>query len=204
MFMRRVIARILSTIALIGIVALPAASLLQAQAAPKGSTGKCADGTFTSAKTKSGACSSHGGVATWFADKPAKPPKPSTPAAAPAAAPARPAAKGLPAGATGKCTDGTYTKAKSQQGACSSHGGVAQWFATAGPATPAPGPARPAPGPARPSPAAPPAPAPAPAGAPADASALCNDGTYSHSQHRSGTCSQHKGVKQWLKQLPPQ
>lgn len=202
MLTRRVVARILSGIALVGVLGLPT---LHAQAAPKGSTGKCTDGTFTSAKNKQGACSAHGGVATWFADtKPAKPAR----ASAPAPAPAPPAPKGPPAGATGKCTDGTFTKAKTQQGACSSHGGVAQWFATAGPATPAPGPARPAPGPARPSPAAAPAPAPvpaaAPAGAPADATALCNDGTYSKSQHRSGTCSQHKGVKQWLKQLPPQ
>ncbi len=27
--------------------------------------------------------------------------------------------------------------------------------------------------------------------------ALCNDGTWSYSQHRSGTCSHHGGVKQW-------
>jgi hypothetical protein len=39
-------------------------------------------------------------------------------------------------------------------------------------------------------------------GAPATATALCNDGTYSSSQHRSGSCSGHKGVKQWLKVIP--
>src|SRR5512142_3093347 len=33
---------------------------------------------------------------------------------------------------------------------------------------------------------------------PAGASALCGDGTYSFSQHRSGTCSHHGGVSQWL------
>ena len=33
---------------------------------------------------------------------------------------------------------------------------------------------------------------------PAGASAKCNDGTYSFSEHRSGTCSGHKGVAQWL------
>src|SRR5512135_1701567 len=33
---------------------------------------------------------------------------------------------------------------------------------------------------------------------PAGASALCGDGTYSFSQHRSGTCSRHGGVSQWL------
>ena|ERR1035437_10089064 len=33
---------------------------------------------------------------------------------------------------------------------------------------------------------------------PAGASAQCRDGTYSFSQHRSGTCSHHGGVAQWL------
>ena len=34
--------------------------------------------------------------------------------------------------------------------------------------------------------------------APAGASAECRDGTYSFSQHRSGTCSHHGGVAEWL------
>ncbi|MGW8555464.1 DUF3761 domain-containing protein [Streptomyces tubercidicus] len=38
--------------------------------------------------------------------------------------------------------------------------------------------------------------------APAGASAQCNDGTYSHSQHRRGTCSHHHGVATWLRSLP--
>lgn len=33
---------------------------------------------------------------------------------------------------------------------------------------------------------------------PAGATAQCNDGTYSFSQHRQGTCSNHGGVEQWL------
>jgi len=37
--------------------------------------------------------------------------------------------------------------------------------------------------------------------APAGASARCKDGTYSSSQHRSGTCSRHGGVQDWLKDL---
>jgi hypothetical protein len=37
--------------------------------------------------------------------------------------------------------------------------------------------------------------APAP---PPGATAECWDGTYSFSQHRSGTCSHHGGVKRWL------
>jgi hypothetical protein len=35
-------------------------------------------------------------------------------------------------------------------------------------------------------------------GVPAGATAQCNDGTYSFSQHRSGTCSHHGGVAKWL------
>ena len=41
-------------------------------------------------------------------------------------------------------------------------------------------------------------PAYSPGGAPAGASAVCRDGTYSFSQHRSGTCSHHGGVARWL------
>lgn len=33
---------------------------------------------------------------------------------------------------------------------------------------------------------------------PTGATAQCRDGTYSFSQHRSGTCSHHGGVAQWL------
>lgn len=34
--------------------------------------------------------------------------------------------------------------------------------------------------------------------APSGATARCGDGTYSFSRHRSGTCSHHGGVAQWL------
>ncbi|AHH17048.1 hypothetical protein DUF 3761 [Nocardia nova SH22a] len=34
--------------------------------------------------------------------------------------------------------------------------------------------------------------------APDGATAQCSDGTYSFSQHRSGTCSGHGGVARWL------
>jgi Protein of unknown function (DUF3761) len=33
-----------------------------------------------------------------------------------------------PTGATAKCVDGTYSKTKTRQGACSKHGGVSQWI----------------------------------------------------------------------------
>jgi hypothetical protein len=35
------------------------------------------------------------------------------------------------------------------------------------------------------------------------ASALCSDGTYSYSAHRSGTCSWHHGVAEWNPLIPP-
>ncbi|HEX3910736.1 MAG TPA: DUF3761 domain-containing protein [Solirubrobacteraceae bacterium] len=37
-----------------------------------------------------------------------------------------------------------------------------------------------------------------PSGPPAGATAECSDGTYSFSESRSGTCSSHGGVAQWL------
>jgi len=41
-------------------------------------------------------------------------------------------------------------------------------------------------------------PAYSPGGVPNGATALCGDGTYSFSQHRSGTCSHHGGVAKWF------
>jgi hypothetical protein len=35
--------------------------------------------------------------------------------------------------------------------------------------------------------------------APAGATAKCRDGTYSFSQHASGTCSRHGGVAVWIR-----
>jgi Protein of unknown function (DUF3761) len=41
-------------------------------------------------------------------------------------------------------------------------------------------------------------PAYSPSAVPGGATAVCRDGTYSFSQHRSGTCSHHGGVAKWL------
>lgn len=55
------------------------------------------------------------------------------PAAAPTSAPAAPHARAggvdnNPAGATAQCKDGSYSHAKTHQGACSRHGGVGKWL----------------------------------------------------------------------------
>jgi hypothetical protein len=66
---------------------------------------------------------------------------------------------------------------------------------TAAPATQPPATQPPATEPPATEPPATDAPAPQ---APAGATALCVDGSYSYSQTRSGTCSHHGGVAQWL------
>jgi len=65
---------------------------------PRDATALCVDRTWSSSEKRSGACSSHGGIQTWYG----KPPK----------------------GTVARCKDGTYSKSAGQ-GACSSHGGVA-------------------------------------------------------------------------------
>ena len=167
-----------------------------ARTRPAGATAQCNDGTYSKAKSEQGACSSHGGVKTWYGEaaKPAPPPR------------ARSVVK--PADATAECADGTYSSAKTERGACSSHGGVKTWYGEAkAPPAPAPVPpiASPSPMPpaSRPGTSAPGTaqvpPRTAPAGAPEGATAKCKDGTFSHSKTHTGACSHHGGVAEWYR-----
>ena len=156
---------------------------------PIGATFQCKDGSYSTAKTTSGACSRHGGVDHAMGGGAA-----ASPAQASSRSVSTAPAGGEPSGATFQCKDGTYSKARSAQGACSSHGGVDHALTAAPAAAPAATPAAAAGGSA----ASGKAPTVArPFDAPANATAKCRDGTYSASQQHSGSCSHHGGVAEW-------
>jgi hypothetical protein len=145
---------------------------------------QCKDGTTS--KPGRGACSHHGGVVG-----PVSGTEDSKASATTASESAKEAAEV-------RCKDGTTSKAG--RGACSHHGGIAAASASD---TNAREESRTAPDTQPQAKSAPQGRAPAtsqrtaPAGKPM---ARCKDGTMSYSQHRSGTCSRHGGVAEWLAQ----
>src|SRR6516162_3478831 len=138
----------LTSLAIASVVAF-APALVAAQSKPADATGQCKDGTYSTAKSKRGACSGHGGVGTWYADEAGaaktaekdtkaatktaetdtkaatktaeKDTKAATKDAKSSTAPTSPRPADAPADATAQCNDGTYSKAVHHQGACSGH-----------------------------------------------------------------------------------
>ena len=141
-----------------------AAQQVSQTSAPKDATGQCTDGSYTTAKTQARGCLKHGGVKTWYQSAAAAPAASATttPAANDSSASTETskakttASTSQPKDATGQCTDGSYTTAKTQSRGCLKHGGVKTWYgASAGATTTATTTA-----------ATPPSAAPAPAAAP--------------------------------------
>jgi len=168
-------------------LALPAGAAAQAAqpTKPANATGECKDGTFTTAKSKSGACSNHGGVATWYAAAAADTKAAAKEASKDTKAAAKEASKDTTA-ATKEASKDTKaaakeaskdTKAAAKEASTDTKAATKEAKSTS---SKAPTVAR-------------------PADAPPDSTAQCNDGTFSKSTHHSGTCAGHKGVKAWFK-----
>jgi hypothetical protein len=187
---------------------------LTAQSRPANATGECKDGTFSTAATKSGACSDHGGVKTWFADEGKSESKGLKGAAKSVGSTTKDATKatgsatkdvakdaGSATKDAGKATkDATATAGKATaKGAAVAGNATKDAAETTGKAT------------AKGAKAAGNATKDAagsvknavtsrPSDAPKDATAKCKDGTYSHAKERSGACSGHGGVAEWYQQ----
>ncbi len=94
---------------------------------PIGATFECKDGSYSTAKSSSGACSRHGGVGHALTAAPAAAPA-AEGSAASGKAPTVARPGDAPANATAKCRDGTYSASQTHSGSCSHHGGVAEWY----------------------------------------------------------------------------
>jgi uncharacterized protein DUF3761 len=162
--------RVWLTVACVACTFAPGAADISsaAQRKPNDATALCVDGTYSKAQSQQGACSSHGGVKTWYgatskaeSKSGRKETKTDARADRTEAKVARterqaerkvtrteekadrkiartqdrednvrisPRRVGAPADATAKCKDGTYSDAAQHRGACSNHGGVAEWY----------------------------------------------------------------------------
>ena len=150
-----------------------------------GATVDCRDGTTSGGGQ--GACSHHGGVATASQSNSEREQSNGGATEDNNRSAGVESRSGTRTGETVQCRDGTTSSGG--QGACSHHGGVETASLPNSAREPASSPDVAAPDRSV-------------TGESADASAICNDGTYSHAEHREGACSYHKGVQKWLKEVP--
>jgi hypothetical protein len=139
-------------------------------AAPPGTTGMCKDGSYTSAASKSGACSGHDGVKKWYG-------------AAAEASTTAPAASTSEKGASSSKTK-SKSKSAAETPAVDSTAAPASTSSEKGTSS---GKSK-----KKTEPAAAAAAAPA-----AAATGMCKDGTSTSAVSKSGACSGHGGVKEW-------
>src|SRR5438477_12968565 len=93
-------------------LAVPALTTDVGAEASKGATAQCKDGTYSTAKTKRGACSGHGGIATWLgAADTSKAAAPKETKSVATAGTSNRAPTNAPGHATGQCKDGSFTTA---------------------------------------------------------------------------------------------
>lgn len=130
-FMRN---RIWLTVSGLAFAATIGAQSASAQATKTPAKKAAADTAKKSASKSAPASSNASAVATKTASQPAAKSSAKSPAATKSPGVTKTAKKDgsaggtRPADASGKCKDGSFTKAATKQGACSRHGGVAEWY----------------------------------------------------------------------------
>jgi uncharacterized protein DUF3761 len=178
---------------------------LAAQGRPANATAECKDGTFSTATVKSGACSDHGGIKSWFADTDTKSDAKGLKTVVKDAGKTTKdaTAKTGKATAKGATTAGSATKDAAETtgkatakgatvaGSATKDAAATTGKATAKGATAAGNATKDAAGSVKDAVKG------RPSDAPKDATAKCKDGTYSHAKERSGACSGHGGVAEW-------